>query len=57
MDLRFIDRGVNLVRSTRVVWAALGALGMTSRAGGLVRLIGRAWVVFNTAKRIKRALR
>jgi hypothetical protein len=59
-DLRFIDHGLNIVRNVRIVPMILGAisaLGVASRAGGLVRLVGRAWLLFNTVKRIKRALR
>jgi hypothetical protein len=59
-DLRVIDQGVNILRGTRIVpviLGAIGALGMVSRPGGLVRLLGRAWFLINTVKRIKHALR
>jgi hypothetical protein len=59
-DLRFVDRGVTLIRGTRVVPLILGAisaLGMTSRAGRVIRLISRVWVIINTLQRVKRALR
>jgi hypothetical protein len=59
-DLRFIDHGLNMLRGTRLmplILGAISALGMASRTGGLIRLIGRVWVLINTAKQIKRALR
>lgn len=61
-DLRSVDRGVGLLRSTRFVpvmlraISTISAIGMASRAGGVVRLIGRIWVIVNTFQRLKRAL-
>jgi len=59
-DLKFVDHGIGLIRKTRVVpilLGLIGTLGMTSRAGGAVRLLGRAWVIVNTFKRLRRVLK
>ena len=59
-SLHFADRGLSIVRSTRIVpmiMAAASTLGILSRSSGIMRLVGRVWLVANTLQGIKRALR
>jgi hypothetical protein len=59
-DLKIVDQGINLVRKTRlvpIILGMIGTLGMASRAGGVVRLLSRAWVFFNTFQRLRRAMK
>ena len=58
--LHFMDRGLSVVRGTRVVpmiVAAVSALGLVSRSGPLLRLISRVWLIVNTVRQLKRTLR
>jgi hypothetical protein len=58
--LHFVDRGLSIVRSTRIVpmiIAAASTLGILSRSSGVMRLVGRGWLVMKTLQGIKRALR
>jgi hypothetical protein len=58
--LSFMNRGLNLVGSARVmpmILAALSAAGVVSRAGGLIRLLGRAWFLISTVQRLRRSFR
>jgi hypothetical protein len=56
----FVNRGVGVMRSTRLlpmILAALSAAGVLSRAGGAVRLVGRVWLIINTLQRLRRSLK
>ena len=58
--LHFLDRGLSIVRSTRLVpmiVAGIGALGIVSRSGRMIRLISRVWLIANTVRQLKRTLR
>jgi hypothetical protein len=59
-DLKVVDHGINLVRKTRlvpIIMGLIGTVGMASRAGGVLRLLSRAWVFFNTFQRLRRVLK
>ena len=59
-SLHVVDRGLTVIRSTRVVpmiLATIGAVGFATRAGGLIRLVSRALILVNTVKQLKRAFR
>jgi hypothetical protein len=56
----FVNRGLGIMRSTRIlpmILAALSAAGLLSRAGGVVRLVGRVWLIINTLQRLRRSLK
>jgi YqjK-like protein len=56
--LKFMNRGLSMVRSTRIVpmiLAAVSAAGVLSRAGGVLRLVSRGWLIFNTVQRLRRS--
>jgi hypothetical protein len=56
----FVNRGLGIMRSARVLpmlLAAISATGLLSRAGGVVRLVGRAWLVINTLQRLRRSVK
>jgi hypothetical protein len=58
--LSFMNRGLNVVGGARImpmILAALSAAGVLSRAGGLIRLLGRAWLVINMVQRLRRSFR
>jgi hypothetical protein len=55
-----LNRGLAMVRGTRFVpmlLAAVSAVGVLSRAGGVARLLGRVWVIWQTVQRLRRATR
>jgi hypothetical protein len=57
---QFADRVIGVLRGLRVVpmlLAAVSAAGVVSRASGVIRLIGRVWLVVNTLKRLRQSLR
>jgi hypothetical protein len=58
--LSFMNRGLNIVRGARImpmILAALSAVGVVSRTGGVIRLLSRAWLLINTVQRLKRSFR
>lgn len=58
--LKFANRGLSLARGARampMILAAASAAGILSRAGGVIRLLGRAWLVVSTLQRLRRSLR
>ena len=61
-DLRKIDRGVAMVRNTRLLGPILSAagallLGRIGTGGKLLRLISRGWLLVGTLRGLKRALK
>jgi YqjK-like protein len=57
-DLHSAGRGIEMVRGLRIVpmiMAATSAAGLVSRASGLIRLLGRAWFIFSTLRRLRGA--
>jgi YqjK-like protein len=55
-----LNRGLSLVRGARVVpmlLSAFSAAGALSRASGVARLIGRAWMIWQTVQRLRRSMR
>jgi hypothetical protein len=58
-DLHRFERGVAAVRKFRVsplLVGAAAALALGLGAGRTLGLVGRAWVLFNSLKRIKRSI-
>jgi hypothetical protein len=58
--LSFVNRGLNVVRGARLmpmILAGLGAAGVVSRAGRVISLLSRAWLLINTVQRLKRSFR
>jgi hypothetical protein len=58
-DLRKFERGVAMVRKIRISPLVLGAgaaLALGLGAGRTVGLIGRAWLLFNSLKRLKHSV-
>jgi len=59
--LHSVDRGLNLVSlvsSTKIIpmlLAGVSAAGMLTKAGGIIRLLSRIWVVVSTVQRLKRS--
>lgn len=59
-DLHRANRGIEVVRGFRImpiIMAATSAAGLVSRASGLIRLLGRAWFIFSTLRRLRGASR
>lgn len=55
-----LNKGLSLVRGLRVVpmlLAAVSAAGVMSRAGGLIRVLGRVWFIVQTLRRLRQSLR
>ena len=55
-----VNHGIDVVRGLRImpiIMAATSAAGLISRASGLVRLIGRAWFIISTLRRLQRSTR
>jgi hypothetical protein len=55
-----VNRGLGIMRSTRIMpmlLAALSAAGLLSRASGVLRVVGRAWLIINTLQRLRRSLK
>jgi len=55
--LQAVNRGIAMVRSTRIlpmVLAAVSAAGVLSRAGGVMRLLSRTWVVVSALRQLRR---
>jgi hypothetical protein len=58
--LHGLNRGLDRVRGSRIVpalMALVSVAGVASRAGGVVRLLGRVWMIVNTVQRLRRALK
>jgi hypothetical protein len=58
-DLRKFDRGLDKVRKIRIsplIVAAGAALALGLGGSRTVGLLGRAWLLFNSLQRIKRAV-
>ena len=58
--LDFMDRGLNLLRGTRIVpivMAAVSAMGLATRSGAVIRLLSRGWLIVSTLRQLKRALK
>lgn len=59
-QLAFVDRGLSVVRGARILpilMAAVSAVGLVSRAGGIFRLLSRAILIITTVQRLKRSFR
>jgi hypothetical protein len=55
-----LNRGLAFVRGARIVpmlLAAVGTVGALSRAGGVARLLGKAWLIWQTVQRLRRPAR
>jgi hypothetical protein len=55
-----LDRGLSVARGLRIVpmlLTAASAAGVLSRAGGVIRLLSRVWMVVSTLQRLKRSRR
>jgi len=58
--LQTLQRGLQVARGLRVVpmlFTALSAAGVLSRAGGVVRLLSRVWMVVSTLQGLRRSRR
>ena len=58
--LHSANHGLEVVRGLRVmpiIMAATSAAGLISRASGLMRLLGRAWFIISTLRRLQRSPR
>jgi hypothetical protein len=59
-SLQGLNRGLAILRGTRLLpmlLAAVSAAGVVSRASGVIRVIGRVWLIVQTFKRLKQSLR
>ncbi|HWW20806.1 MAG TPA: YqjK family protein [Steroidobacteraceae bacterium] len=55
-----LNRGLGIVRGTRLMpmlLAALSAAGVLTRAGGVVRLLEKLWVIWQLVQRLRRSKR
>ena len=55
-----LNRGLSVFRGARMVPMLLGAFsaaGALSRASGIARIIGRAWMIWQTVQRVRRSMR
>jgi hypothetical protein len=58
--LQVLNRGLSVVHALRIVpmlLTAASAAGVLSRAGGVIRLLSRVWMVVSTLQRLKRSRR
>jgi hypothetical protein len=58
--MQSVNRGFSLVRGSRIMpilMTAVSAASVLSRAGGVVRLLGRAWMIVGTLQRLRRSLK
>jgi YqjK-like protein len=56
--LNTANRGIDVVRGLRImpmIMAATSAAGLISRASGVVRLLGRAWFIISTLRRLRKS--
>jgi hypothetical protein len=59
-SLQSLNKGLGMLRATRLLpmlLAAVSAAGVVSRAGGVIRVLGRVWLVVQTFKRLRQSLR
>ena len=58
--VQILNRGLSVARGLRIVpmlLTAASAAGVLSRAGGVIRLLSRVWMVVSTLQRLKRSRR
>jgi hypothetical protein len=55
-----LNHGFDVVGGSRLMpmlLAAVSAAGVLSRAGGVARLLGRAWMIWQTVQRLRRSMK
>lgn len=57
VGLHSLERALQVVRGLRVVpmlLTAVSAAGLVSKAGGVIRLLSRVWMIITTLRRLRR---